>query len=142
MINFNKNKLINKTLDKYYETFSHTLDTADYVPEKFNSKIHKYIYKNMKKAFRQIDKEDRKYQKDLKRKFKLKTQEEKVTKDCSKSKLALFFQKLFSRKQRSEIVKETAESEQSERIKSDSDLCSALDNGTSELNSCNTNHEK
>ena len=44
MINFNKNKLINKTLDKYYETFSHTLDTADYVPEKFNNKIHKYIY--------------------------------------------------------------------------------------------------
>ncbi len=140
MINFNKNKLINKTLDKYYETFSHTLDTADYVPEKFNSKIHKYIYKNMKKAFRQIDKEDRLYQKDLKR--KLKQQEETNNKDCPKSKLALFFNKLFSRKQRSEIVKETAESEQSERIKSDSDLCSALDNGTSDINSCNTNHEQ
>lgn len=140
MINFNKNKLINKTLDKYYETFSHTLDTADYVPEKFNSKIHKYIYKNMKKAFRQIDKEDRLYQKDLKR--KLKQQEETNNKDCPKSKLALFFNKLFSRKQRSEIVKEIAESEQSERIKSDSDLCSALDNGTSDINSCNTNHEQ
>lgn len=142
MINFNKNKLINKTLDKYYETFSHTLDTADYVPEKFNSKIHKYIYKNMKKAFRQIDKEDRLYQKDLKRKLKLKQQEETSNKDCPKSKLALFFKMLFSRKQRSEIVKEIAESEQSERIKSDSDLCSALDNGTSEINSCNTNHEQ
>ncbi len=139
MINFNKNKLINKTLDKYYETFSHTLDTADYVPEKFNNKIHKYIYKNMKKAFRQIDKEDRLYQKDLKRKLKLKQQEEISNKDCPKSKLALFFQKLFSRKQRSEIVKEKAESEQSERINSESGLCSALDNGTSELNSCNTN---
>ena len=139
MINFNKNKLINKTLDKYYETFSHTLDTADYVPEKFNNKIHKYIYKNMKKAFRKIDKEDNKYQKDLKRKLKLKQQEEISNKDCPKSKLALFFQKLFSRKQRSEIVKEKAESEQSERINSESGLCSALDNGTSELNSCNTN---
>lgn len=139
MINFNKNKLINKTLDKYYETFSHTLDTADYVPEKFNNKIHKYIYKNMKKAFRQIDKEDRLYQKDLKRKLKLKQQEEISNKDCPKSKLALFFQKLFSRKQRSEIVKEKAESEQSERINSESGLCSALDNDTSELNSCNTN---
>lgn len=139
MINFNKNKLINKSLDKYYETFSHTLDTADYVPEKFNNKIHKYIYKNMKKAFRQIDKEDRLYQKDLKRKFKLKQQEEISNKDCPKSKLALFFQELFSRKQRSEIVKEKAESEQSERINSESGLCSALDNGTSELNSCNTN---
>ena len=45
MINYNKNKLINKTLDKYYETFSHTLDTADFVPEKFNIKIGKYIFK-------------------------------------------------------------------------------------------------
>ena len=66
MINYNKNELINKTLDKYYETFSHTLDTADYVPEKFNEKISKYIFKNMKRSFRQIDKEDRKYQKALK----------------------------------------------------------------------------
>lgn len=142
MINFNKNKLINKTLDKYYETFSHTLDTADYVPEKFNSKIHKYIYKNMKKAFRQIDKEDRLYQKDLKRKLKLKQQEEISNKDCPKSKLTLFFQKLFSHKQRSEIVKEKAESEQSERINSESGLCSALGNGTSEINSRNTNPEQ
>ena len=142
MINFNKNKLINKTLDKYYETFSHTLDTADYVPEKFNNKIHKYIYKNMKKAFRKIDKEDYKYQKDLKQKLKLKTQEEKATEDKPKNKLALFFKKLFSHKKRSEIVKEIAESEQSERINSESGLCSALDKGTSELNSCDTNPEQ
>ena len=50
MINFNKNKLINITLDKYYDTFAHTLDTSDFVPEKFNKKICKYIFKNMKKA--------------------------------------------------------------------------------------------
>lgn len=68
MINFNKNKLINETLDKYYETFSHTLDTADYVPEKFNVKIGKYIFKNMKKAFRRIDREDRIYQMEFNRK--------------------------------------------------------------------------
>ena len=66
MSNFNKNKLINEVLDKYYETFSHTLDTADYVPDKYNQKINKYIYKNMKKAFRKIDKEDRIYQHNLK----------------------------------------------------------------------------
>ncbi|MGN1221942.1 MAG: hypothetical protein ACI4TT_01750 [Christensenellales bacterium] len=132
MINFNKNKLINKTLDKYYETFSHMLDTADYVPEKFNNKISKYIYKNMKKSFKRIDKEDNKYQKDLKRK-------KKTTEKKAKSKIVLFFLKLFSHKKRSEIVKETAESEQSERINSESGLCSALDNGTSELNSCDTN---
>ena len=70
MINYNKNKLINETLDRYYNTFSHTLDTADYVPEKFNKKICKYIFKNMKKAFRRIDKEDRKFQRIFKRKVK------------------------------------------------------------------------
>jgi hypothetical protein len=49
MINFNKNKLINKVLENYYQTFSMTLDTADYVPEKYNDKIIKYIFKNIKK---------------------------------------------------------------------------------------------
>ena len=72
MINFNKNKLINKTLDKFYETFSHTLDTADYVPDKFNDKISKYIYKNLIRTFKQIDKEDRIYQREIKRKERLK----------------------------------------------------------------------
>ena len=57
MINYNKNKLINQTLDKYYDTFSHMLDTCDYVPEKYNEKIGKYIFKNMKKHFKLIDKE-------------------------------------------------------------------------------------
>ena len=47
MLNYNKNKLINECLTKYYETFSHTLDTADYVPDKFNNKILNYIYKNI-----------------------------------------------------------------------------------------------
>lgn len=62
MLNYNKNKLINECLTKYYKTFSHTLDTADYVPEKFNNKILYYIYKNMRKSFKRMDKEDRKYQ--------------------------------------------------------------------------------
>lgn len=67
MINFNKNDLINTTLDRYYDTFAHTLDTSDFVSEKFNKKIAKYIFKNMKKAFRRIDKEDRKYQRKLRK---------------------------------------------------------------------------
>lgn len=72
MINFNKNKLINLTLDNYYNTFSHTLDTADYVPDKFNKKISKYIFKNMKKAFKCIDKEDKIYQQKLQKRIKQK----------------------------------------------------------------------
>lgn len=78
MINFNKNKLINEVLVNYYETFSHTLDTADYVPDVFNEKIARYIFKNMKKSFRQIDREDRKYQRNLKRKIAKKTKRKVV----------------------------------------------------------------
>ena len=73
-MNYNKNELINTTLDKYYETFSHMLDTSDYVPEKFNDKIGKYIFKNLKKTFKLIDGEDRKYQ----RKFKKENQPKKI----------------------------------------------------------------
>lgn len=67
MINYNKNKLINKCLREYYETFSHTLDTADYVPEKYNNKILAYIFKNMKKQFKKIDRADKVFQKQIKR---------------------------------------------------------------------------
>ena len=131
MINFNKNKLINQTLDKYYETFSHTLDTADYVPDKFNDKITKYIYKNMKKSFKQIDKEDKKYQQEQKKKHKLKLKQKKQTEDKPKSKLVLFFKTLLNRKQRSEVVKEKADYFSARKI-NECDSTSALDNATSE----------
>ena len=75
MINYNKNKLINTCLGKYYETFALTLDTADFVPEKYNKKILAYIFKNLKRQFRKIDREDRKYQKALRMAEKLKEQQ-------------------------------------------------------------------
>lgn len=84
MINFNKNKLINKTLEKYYETFSCTLDTVDFVPEKYNKKICKYIFKNMKRAFRKIDKDDRVYQRAFNRKQKEKKKFQKTIKKSKK----------------------------------------------------------
>lgn len=65
MINYNKNELIDECLVRYYKTFEHTLDTCDYVPEKFNNKILKYIFKNMKRQFKKLDREDRKHQKQL-----------------------------------------------------------------------------
>ena len=96
MINYNKNKLINQTLVKYYETFEHTLDTADYVPQKFNDKICRYIFKNLKKTFKKIDKEDKVYQREfnkkLKNKEKLKKNAEKTHK---KHKFLQFFKKIF-----------------------------------------------
>ena len=52
---FNKNEMINETLDRYFETWQHTQDTADFVKEKFLKKIDKYIFRNLVKKFRQID---------------------------------------------------------------------------------------
>lgn len=67
MINYNKNELINECLVRYYETFALTLDTVDYVPERYNRRIIAYIFKNMKKQFRKLDREDRKYQREQRR---------------------------------------------------------------------------
>lgn len=52
---FDKNEMLNETLDKFFETWHHTLDTSDFVDVKFLKKIDKYIYKNLVKAFKQID---------------------------------------------------------------------------------------
>ena len=72
MINYNKNKLINECLITYYQTFSLTLDTCDYVPDSYNKKIIAYIFKNMKKQFKKINHEDKVYQKQALKKFKQK----------------------------------------------------------------------
>ena len=50
-----KNELIDKTLLVYYKTFAQTLDTGDFTPQEFNKKIHKYIYKNLKSKFNEIE---------------------------------------------------------------------------------------
>ena len=75
MINYNKNKLINTCLEIYYDTFSRTLDTADFVPEKYNKKILAYIFKNMKRQFRRLDREDRRYQRAMRKKERLKAKQ-------------------------------------------------------------------
>lgn len=95
MINFNKNDLINVTLDRYYDTFAHTLDTSDFVPEKFNKRIAKYIFKNMRKAFKRIDKEDRNYQRNVRKEEKIKIKLEKRAKNKEKPNI---FQKIFRKR--------------------------------------------
>ena len=52
---FYKNELINVTIDKFSETWSHTLDTGDFVPPKYLKKLDKYIYQNLKKKFKEIE---------------------------------------------------------------------------------------
>lgn len=54
-MNFEKNDLLNETLDRYFETWQHTQDTADFVDEKYLKKIDRYIFKNLKKQFSRID---------------------------------------------------------------------------------------
>jgi len=54
---FIKNELIDEVLRKYFATFEITLDTAEFVPAKYGKKIHKFIFKNMKQKFRQINRE-------------------------------------------------------------------------------------
>lgn len=52
---FKKNELINETLDKHFETWSHMLDTADFVPAKYLDKIDKYIFKLLKKKLKELE---------------------------------------------------------------------------------------
>lgn len=80
MLNYNKNKLINECLITYNQTFACTLDTPDYVPEKYNNKILRYIFKNLKKQFRKIDSEDKRYQRKQAKKARLKAKRAKKNK--------------------------------------------------------------
>lgn len=54
-MNYNKNKYINETIDKFLETWSHLLNSEDFVKPNFLHKIDKYIYKNLTKKFKEID---------------------------------------------------------------------------------------
>ena len=52
---FKKNELINETLDKHFETWSHTLDTEDFVPKKYLKKIDKLIFNNLKQKLKECE---------------------------------------------------------------------------------------
>lgn len=67
LTDYKKNDLIDECLERFYKTFELTLDTADYVPEKYNDKILAYIFKCMKKQFKKIDRTCRQIQREQKR---------------------------------------------------------------------------
>lgn len=69
---FKKNELINSVLLNYYETFALTLNSEDFVSPKYNKKIEKYIFKNMKKKFSSCNKEYREWLRKKKRKLRIK----------------------------------------------------------------------
>lgn len=74
---FKKNELINEVLTNYYQTFSMTLDTMDYVPERYNKKIIRFIYKNMKQKFKEVKKEHRKFLIHEQKQLRIKKQQQK-----------------------------------------------------------------
>lgn len=130
-MDYYKNKLMKRFFNEYYETFSCTLDTAEYVPEKYNDKIYNIIFVSMKRDFKKLEKEVKVHIKQIKFKIKQKSREEKAIKEKPKSKLALLFSKLFARKKRRDIVKDKADYCCETTI----DKCestSALDDSTSE----------
>ncbi len=67
----------NECLTTYYETFARTLDTADYVPKGYNKRILRYIFRNMRRQFRKVDSEDRRYQRLARKKARVKARAEK-----------------------------------------------------------------
>ena len=66
-MNFNRNDLIDIVLERNFETFAVTQDTFDYVPQRYIRKIHRFIFRNLKRQFRLLKKEDRRYQRQLRR---------------------------------------------------------------------------
>ncbi|MBQ2718345.1 MAG: hypothetical protein IJF75_07085 [Clostridia bacterium] len=70
---FLKNELLENVMDNYYQTFAKTLNTCDFVPEKYCNKINKYIFNDMKRSFKQAEKEYKRYRrKEFWAKFKFK----------------------------------------------------------------------
>ena len=101
-MNFNKNKLIDKTLKQFYKSYYVTVDTADFVTAKTNQKIYKYIDKNLKNAFRLMDREDKKHQKRYK---KVEKQKDKILSYQNKQQIIKLKQSLKSMKKEDKFLK-------------------------------------
>lgn len=104
-IDFTRNKLLQKIFKNYENTFMLTLDTEDFIEKKHLKKFRSYVWKDMRKSLRKVSAIARK----------------------QKRYLMLLVREKLNRELQEMAVKESAESEQSERIKSVSGLCSALD---------------
>lgn len=137
-----KNELIDKTLSVYYKTFAQTLDTGDFTPQEFNKKIHKYIYKNLKSKFNEIEiynllhLQENGYQLGLFQKLKIFFSGIKPLYLAEQKQLALKTQQKAKKKRKlkcSESVKEKADYFCVAKI-DEPPMASALDNGANETN--------
>lgn len=71
MINYHDFDLMQECMRRYYELYSKTLDTSDYVPKDSNQLIFNVIDKFMRKKIRDIKREERRYKRMLKRLIRL-----------------------------------------------------------------------
>lgn len=78
MDKFFKNRLMQETLIEHYKTFSLTLDTQDFVPSKYCKKIHKTLFKDLKRSIKLNVKETRYYNKQEKRKIRKKKNKKRL----------------------------------------------------------------
>ena len=61
-INYNEIDLLDELHARFFQSYAVTLDTADYVPQKYLDKVCKRIYKSQKKMYKKIGKTDKAYQ--------------------------------------------------------------------------------
>lgn len=54
-MNFKMNELMNEVMDHNFETWSHTLNTADFVKPKFLNKIDGMVFVNLKKQLKEAE---------------------------------------------------------------------------------------
>lgn len=62
-VNYNVNCLLDELHARFFQSYALTLDTADYVPDKYINKVYKQIYKAQKKQYKKIFKTNKCYQK-------------------------------------------------------------------------------
>ncbi len=70
MISYRKFNLIRETFEEYFKTTDMLIDVNS-VSTRSKNKLSRYIYKALKKKLKEIDREDKYYQKRLKKQFKL-----------------------------------------------------------------------
>lgn len=61
-MNYNKNDLIDRTLNRYIVSYETLLETEDCIPIQVQQEISKYIFKCLRKDFKNINRENRYYQ--------------------------------------------------------------------------------
>ena len=54
-MDFNKNKIIEKSIKSYLDTLATLIDTEDFVKKRYTNSIDRLIYKNFKKKVKEIN---------------------------------------------------------------------------------------